>query len=771
MERDIFVINCPDENMKDRIKDLNKFRLSGLFCDLRIIVKNNEYRAHKSVIATASDFLFNQLKEKEGSQQRGVHPMTTITLDQLNSAGFKPLLEYIYTGVLSITLGNIFDVLAASSYLQMFEVSRKIQQHCSQVYQQNSFTQMLSRIFNQALVPPHLMPGIPPAFNMQHQLPHHIPPPPNADALAAASMLGGFPQPQSNGKLATIQNTLHLQQEKLGQLYTGHGQPKLDMAGNLDQIDPVMLERMRQYAGVKPLQTDYKQKGSRKHNFEQSQACHQHTSTPKKLSVSTELDKKVKTDHKAGAVDSQKARPSSADDINSKKHKLCNTSAKSETSSVSSGELESVKVKRNKSCDDRVHQTPPSNEPNTNNCNNKVDLENSSEGARQERLKSSDYKQQNEQNRNSPAKLDEDTKEAPIDLANGKTCVPPMTSLDHRIPSNQHLVQMLRKGKGEASKADKATVDEFANKLLGNPGGIPFDQFDAARYKNLLEKINGENLRQYLHGNRMAPRQQWLGQRGKMFPIKPHCHGDGSTRSSAMNHHAGNMTSQREVDLPKLPSTGRYSTVRRRTLQSNKPKPYQCKICNSTFTRYHNLKQHVKLHSGVKPFECDICHKKFTRNYTLKLHKAKHYSKSGGHSALSSSFENEASYDSLNYSNRYNPYIRRATSNERLNTPESYRGMTNAGYQGDHRNSSSPTRGYSTGSSSVASPSQGVEIMTSQTSSRDKSKVRYGLDSPGGSSGDGRFTIEGRHESSPEMKVMLKHQDEVPTDLSIEKKK
>ena len=49
--------------------------------------------------------------------------MTTITLDQLNSAGFKPLLEYIYTGVLSITLGNIFDVLAASSYLQMFEVA------------------------------------------------------------------------------------------------------------------------------------------------------------------------------------------------------------------------------------------------------------------------------------------------------------------------------------------------------------------------------------------------------------------------------------------------------------------------------------------------------------------------------------------------------------------------------------------------------------------------------------------------------------------------
>merc|ERR1719376_268518 len=544
--------------------------------------------------------------------------------------------------------------------------------------------------------------------------------------------------------------------------------PKLDMAGNLDQIDPVMLERMRQYAGVKPLQADYKQKGSRKHDFERSQAeaCHQHTSTPNKISVPTEQDKTG--NHASALLDSRKARPSSADDINSKKHKLCDISATSETNSVSSGELENVKVKRNKSWDDRVQQMPRcyDNEPNTNNCNNKVALESSFEGARRERLKSPDYQQQNEQ-----TKLDEDAKEAPINLANIKPCVPPMTNLNDRTASNQQLFQMLRKGKGEAGNADKAMVDEFANKLLGNPGGVPFDQFDAARYKNLLEKLNGESMRQYLHGNRMAPGQHWLGQRGKMFPVKPHRHGDAPTRSSAMNHHAGNMTSQREVDLPKLPSTGRYSTVRRRTLQSNKPKPYQCKICNSTFTRYHNLKQHVKLHSGVKPFECDICHKKFTRNYTLKLHKAKHYSKSGGHGALSSSFENEASYDSLNFSSRYSPYIRRATSNERLNTPESYRGMTNVGYQGDHRNSSSPTRGYSTGSSSVASPSEGGEIMTSETSSRDKSKVRYGLDSPGGSSGDGRFAIEGRHGSSPEMKVMLKHQDEVPTDLSVEKKK
>lgn len=79
-----------------------------------------------------------------------------------------------------------------------------------------------------------------------------------------------------------------------------------------------------------------------------------------------------------------------------------------------------------------------------------------------------------------------------------------------------------------------------------------------------------------------------------------------------------------QPELPELPKTGQYMSVRRRTLQTSVPKPHVCQICGSRFTRYHNLKQHIKLHSGVKPYECDICGKRFTRNYTLRLHKMKH---------------------------------------------------------------------------------------------------------------------------------------------------
>ncbi|XP_078491580.1 uncharacterized protein zf(c2h2)-65 [Ciona intestinalis] len=78
------------------------------------------------------------------------------------------------------------------------------------------------------------------------------------------------------------------------------------------------------------------------------------------------------------------------------------------------------------------------------------------------------------------------------------------------------------------------------------------------------------------------------------------------------------------AELPVVPPSGQYMSVRRRTLQSNVPKPHQCQICGSRFTRFHNLKQHIKLHSGIKPYECDECGKRFTRNYTLRLHKMKH---------------------------------------------------------------------------------------------------------------------------------------------------
>ncbi|KAJ1994723.1 hypothetical protein H4R33_000146 [Dimargaris cristalligena] len=49
-------------------------------------------------------------------------------------------------------------------------------------------------------------------------------------------------------------------------------------------------------------------------------------------------------------------------------------------------------------------------------------------------------------------------------------------------------------------------------------------------------------------------------------------------------------------------------------------RPYKCPTCNQSFSRNHDLKRHVKIHSGVKPHQCQRCGKRFGRSDALKRH-------------------------------------------------------------------------------------------------------------------------------------------------------
>nr|KAF6478838.1 hypothetical protein HJG59_019734 [Molossus molossus] len=56
---------------------------------------------------------------------------------------------------------------------------------------------------------------------------------------------------------------------------------------------------------------------------------------------------------------------------------------------------------------------------------------------------------------------------------------------------------------------------------------------------------------------------------------------------------------------------------------------YQCSICNKRFTQKSSLNVHMRLHRGEKSYECYICKKKFSHKTLLERHVALHSASNG----------------------------------------------------------------------------------------------------------------------------------------------
>ncbi|KAK4808877.1 hypothetical protein QYF61_007992 [Mycteria americana] len=100
------------------LEQLNEQRKQDLFCDCSILVEGKVFKAHRNVLFASSGYFKMLLSQssKETSQP------TTATFEVFSPETFMVILDFVYSGVLSLTGQNVIEVMSAASYLQMTDI-------------------------------------------------------------------------------------------------------------------------------------------------------------------------------------------------------------------------------------------------------------------------------------------------------------------------------------------------------------------------------------------------------------------------------------------------------------------------------------------------------------------------------------------------------------------------------------------------------------------------------------------------------------------------
>lgn len=100
------------------LQQLNEQRRQDLFCDCSILVEGKVFKAHRNVLFASSGYFKMLLSQcsKEASQP------TTATFQAFSPETFSVILDFVYSGKLSLTGQNVIEVMSAASYLQMTDV-------------------------------------------------------------------------------------------------------------------------------------------------------------------------------------------------------------------------------------------------------------------------------------------------------------------------------------------------------------------------------------------------------------------------------------------------------------------------------------------------------------------------------------------------------------------------------------------------------------------------------------------------------------------------
>ncbi|XP_059845739.1 zinc finger and BTB domain-containing protein 7C [Hypanus sabinus] len=110
---DLIGIPFPDHSNK-LLCSLNEQRQEGLLCDVILIVKDQEYKTHRSILAACSKYFKTLFTSDMLAEQHNVYQIDFVTPEALSA-----ILEFAYTSTLTISSSNVKDVLSAAQQLEI----------------------------------------------------------------------------------------------------------------------------------------------------------------------------------------------------------------------------------------------------------------------------------------------------------------------------------------------------------------------------------------------------------------------------------------------------------------------------------------------------------------------------------------------------------------------------------------------------------------------------------------------------------------------------
>ncbi|XP_053304217.1 zinc finger and BTB domain-containing protein 7C [Spea bombifrons] len=110
---DLIGIPFPNHS-SDVLCGLNEQRHDGLLCDVILIVQDQEYRTHKSVLAACSKYFKKLFTAGSLVEQPYIYEIDFVKPD-----AFSAILEFAYTSTLTITTSNVKHILDAAEMLEI----------------------------------------------------------------------------------------------------------------------------------------------------------------------------------------------------------------------------------------------------------------------------------------------------------------------------------------------------------------------------------------------------------------------------------------------------------------------------------------------------------------------------------------------------------------------------------------------------------------------------------------------------------------------------